>query len=119
MMGDAVLLMFPALIVLIALGIPIAFSMVLVASVFGFIRFEEIGSRPELRSLRVGGRLPDGADLLRWCAVPGGNPVTACAPVRHVLHRSTESFDVADRHREPGRRGARNHDLMEPLSCFP
>jgi len=41
-MGDAVLLMFPALIVLIALGIPIAFSMVLVASVFGFIRFEEI-----------------------------------------------------------------------------
>jgi tripartite ATP-independent transporter DctM subunit len=42
MMGDAVLLMFPALIVLIALGIPIAFSMVLVASVFGFIRFEEI-----------------------------------------------------------------------------
>ena len=42
MLGDAVLLMFPALIVLIALGIPIAFSMVLVASVFGFIRFEEI-----------------------------------------------------------------------------
>ncbi|WP_335949398.1 TRAP transporter large permease subunit [Salipiger bermudensis] len=41
-MGDAVLLMFPALIVLIALGIPIAFSMVLVASAFGFIRFEEI-----------------------------------------------------------------------------
>lgn len=41
-MGDAVLLMFPALIVLIALGVPIAFSMVLVASVFGFIRFEDI-----------------------------------------------------------------------------
>jgi TRAP-type mannitol/chloroaromatic compound transport system permease large subunit len=41
-MGDAVLLMFPALIVLIALGIPIAFSMMLVAAIFGFIRFEDI-----------------------------------------------------------------------------
>lgn len=42
MMGDAVLLMFPALIVLIALGIPIAFSMMLVAAIFGFMRFEDI-----------------------------------------------------------------------------
>lgn len=42
MMGDAVLLMFPALIALIALGVPIAFSMMLVATVFGFIRFEDI-----------------------------------------------------------------------------
>lgn len=42
MMGDAVLLMFPVLILLIALGIPIAFSMMLVALLFGFIRFEDI-----------------------------------------------------------------------------
>ena len=42
MMGDTVLLMFPALIVLIALGIPIAFSMMLVALGFGLVRFGDI-----------------------------------------------------------------------------
>jgi tripartite ATP-independent transporter DctM subunit len=42
MMGDAVLLMFPALIALIAIGIPISFSMMLVALGFGYMRFGDI-----------------------------------------------------------------------------
>ncbi|WP_211110174.1 TRAP transporter large permease [Acuticoccus mangrovi] len=42
MMGDAVLLMLPALIVLIIVGFPIAFSMMLVALGFGLYRFGDI-----------------------------------------------------------------------------
>lgn len=42
MMGNTVLLMFPALILLIVLGIPVAFSMMLVALGFGLWRFGDI-----------------------------------------------------------------------------